>query len=190
MFDWGGVHLRHLGLRTTSNLEVIGMAALVRDEPKRQGVSLLAILGIPTKTLPGGHHGLGYLLGLTGRLVISEVMTLPLSIFSRRADLCSGRLIPFLPRWICAPLSVARTPQPYYPELSTQWHRHGSSAQAINNPSDKVRNLIVGFTYSWSSVTTDCLFQTNDAMPTCKCLPVGTCHVCASAAELGLSELI
>ena len=82
MFDWGGVHLRSLGIKTTSTLEVIGMTALWRDQARKQGISMIAILGIPTQTSSGvsgnandgdEHHGSwGYLLGLTGRWVYSE----------------------------------------------------------------------------------------------------------------------
>lgn len=51
------------------------MLALLRDEKKQQGISLLTILGIPTGAVPAGHHGLGYLLGITGRMVHRNIFT-------------------------------------------------------------------------------------------------------------------
>lgn len=75
MFDWGGIHLRSLGVRTTPFTEIIGMVGLWRDDARTKGVSLLGIVGIPTGKEEGGkQHGLAYLAGVTGRIGIEGVM--------------------------------------------------------------------------------------------------------------------
>ncbi len=76
MFEWGGIHLRSLGVKTTPLTEVIGMVGLWRNERKTQGISLLGIVGIPTgKKEEGAHHGLSYLAGFTTRLASENVIT-------------------------------------------------------------------------------------------------------------------
>lgn len=76
MFEWGGIHLRSLGVKTTPLTEVIGMVGLWRNQRKTQGVSLLGIVGIPTgKKKEGEHHGLAYLAGFTARLASENVVT-------------------------------------------------------------------------------------------------------------------
>jgi hypothetical protein len=76
MFEWGGIHLRSLGVRTTPLTEVIGMVGLWRNARKTQGISLLSIVGFPTgKKEAGEHHGPSYLAGLTARLVHEDIIT-------------------------------------------------------------------------------------------------------------------
>lgn len=76
MFDWGGIHLRSLGVRTTPFTEIIGMVGLWRNEQRSQGISLLGIVGIPTGKKDGeAHHGLSYLAGFTGRIAAPGVIT-------------------------------------------------------------------------------------------------------------------
>lgn len=76
MFEWGGLHLRSLGVKTTSLTELIGMVGLWRNERRTQGISFLGIVGIPTgKKEDGAHHGLSYLAGLTGRIASEGVFT-------------------------------------------------------------------------------------------------------------------
>lgn len=76
MFEWGGIHLRSLGVKTTPLTEVIGMVGLWRNQRKTQGISLLGIVGIPTGSKEGeAHHGLAYLAGFTARLATENVMT-------------------------------------------------------------------------------------------------------------------
>lgn len=69
LFDWGGIHLRSLGARTSPNAEIIGLIGLIKNQEHTQGISLLTILAIPTNKKPGqDHSGLGYLVGLASRL--------------------------------------------------------------------------------------------------------------------------
>lgn len=76
MFEWGGIHLRSLGVKTTPFTEVIGMAGLWRNEELTQGISLLGIVGIPTGAKKQGqHHGLAYLFGFTGRIAKENLLT-------------------------------------------------------------------------------------------------------------------
>jgi hypothetical protein len=76
MFDWGGLHLRSLGVKTTPFTELIGMAGLWRNESRTQGVSLLGIVGVPTAKKDGKeHHGLAYLAGVAGRLAKEGLVT-------------------------------------------------------------------------------------------------------------------
>ncbi len=76
LFEWGGIHLRSLGVKTTPLTEIIGMVGLWRDENKEQGISLLGIVGIPTGKKDGKeHHGLAYLVGVTGRMVVHNFFT-------------------------------------------------------------------------------------------------------------------
>ncbi len=74
MFDWGGVHLRSLGVRTTPFTEIIGMVGVWRDTKNKNGVSLLGIVGVPTGKDKTGkqHHGVAYLFGVTNRLTLSD----------------------------------------------------------------------------------------------------------------------
>ena len=76
MFEWGGLHLRSLGVRTAPFTEIIGMVGLLRNESRTQGVSLLGIVGVPTGKKNGQeHHGLAYLAGVTGRLAKKGLLT-------------------------------------------------------------------------------------------------------------------
>lgn len=76
MFDWGGIHLRSLGVKTTPLTEMIAMVGLWRNQRKTQGISLLGIVGIPTgKNEEGAHHGLSYLAGFTTRLASENAIT-------------------------------------------------------------------------------------------------------------------
>ena len=76
MFDWGGIHLRSLGVKTTPLTEMIAMVGLWRNGRRTQGVSLLGIVGLPTGKKEGnGHHGLTYLAGLTGRIAKEGIIT-------------------------------------------------------------------------------------------------------------------
>jgi hypothetical protein len=76
MFEWGGIHLRSLGVRTTPFTEIIGMVGLWRNDRCSQGISLLGIVGVPTGKKNGkAHHGLSYLAGLTGRIAAPGVIT-------------------------------------------------------------------------------------------------------------------
>lgn len=75
LFDWGGIHLRSLGIRTTSQLKVIGMGSLYRATDGRSGLGVLAILGVPSggkKT--SAHHGVSYLGGISGRMYLLECL--------------------------------------------------------------------------------------------------------------------
>jgi hypothetical protein len=73
LFEWGGIHLRSLGVRTTPLTEVIGMVGVWETEERSQGISLLGILGIPTGKKDGDrHHGLSYLFGIAGRWQIGS----------------------------------------------------------------------------------------------------------------------
>lgn len=76
MFDWGGVHLRSLGVRTTPFTEIIGMVGFWRDTENKNGISLLGIIGVPTGKNKSGerHHGVAYLFGVTNRLVINDCL--------------------------------------------------------------------------------------------------------------------
>lgn len=76
MFDWGGIHLRSLGVRTTPFTELIGMVGVWRNDPRTQGISLLGIIGVPTGKKDGqAHHGLSYLAGFTGRIAAQDIVT-------------------------------------------------------------------------------------------------------------------
>lgn len=76
LFEWGGIHLRSLGVKTTPFTEVIGMVGLWRNKERTQGISLLGIVGIPTGAKKEGqHHGLAYLFGLTGRIAKEDLLT-------------------------------------------------------------------------------------------------------------------
>jgi hypothetical protein len=76
LWEWGGIHLRSLGVRTTPLTELIGLVGLWRSEQKEQGISFISILGLPTSKKEGEeHHGLSYLVGLTGRMAIHNVLT-------------------------------------------------------------------------------------------------------------------
>lgn len=76
MFEWGGVHLRSLGVKTTSLTEIIGMVGLWKNQQRTQGISLLGILGVPTGRKTGNeHHGVSYLFGFTGRIATADVIT-------------------------------------------------------------------------------------------------------------------
>lgn len=76
MFEWGGIHLRSLGVRTTPVTEIIGMVGLWRNEERAQGISLLGIVGLPTGKKDGkAHHGLSYLAGFTGRIAVPGAIT-------------------------------------------------------------------------------------------------------------------
>lgn len=76
MFEWGGIHLRSLGVKTTPFTEIIGMVGLWRDESQQQGVSFLGILGVPTGKKGGKeHHGIAYLAGLAARVNAFGVTT-------------------------------------------------------------------------------------------------------------------
>lgn len=77
LFEWGGIHLRSLGVRSTALTEVIGMVGLWQDEQRDEGVSLLGIIGIPTGRRKEGeeHHGLSYLIGVAGRKFSLNAMT-------------------------------------------------------------------------------------------------------------------
>lgn len=72
MFDWGGIHFRSLGVNTTSKVEMIGMGSLLRNDSTGSGLSLLAILAVPTQRTVDSHghdsFAFGYLLGLAGHL--------------------------------------------------------------------------------------------------------------------------
>ncbi len=72
LFDFGGIHLRSLGVTTTPLTEIIGMIGLWHDARRLNGISLLGIVGIPTgpKDDDNAHHGLAYLFGLSGRISI------------------------------------------------------------------------------------------------------------------------
>lgn len=75
LLEIGGIHLRSLGIRTTPFTELIGMVGLWRDESKRQGISFIGILGIPTgRKKEDEHHGLAYLAGLAGRVTGGDFM--------------------------------------------------------------------------------------------------------------------
>lgn len=76
IFEWGGIHLRSLGIKTTPFTEVIGMVGLWRNNDRTQGISLLGIVGIPTGAKrEEQHHGLGYLFGFTGRIAKADLLT-------------------------------------------------------------------------------------------------------------------
>ncbi|MEK6570964.1 MAG: hypothetical protein AABZ61_06310 [Bacteroidota bacterium] len=76
MFEWGGIHLRSLGVRTTPFTEIIGIVGFWRNDARTQGASLLGIIGLPTGKKKGeAHHGLAYLLGLTGRMARDGLLT-------------------------------------------------------------------------------------------------------------------
>ncbi len=76
MFEWGGIHLRSLGVRTTPFTEIIGMIGLWKNEERSRGISLLGIVGVPTGKKDGeAHHGLSYLAGLTGRIAAQGMIT-------------------------------------------------------------------------------------------------------------------
>ncbi|MBU2446650.1 MAG: hypothetical protein KJ666_13925 [Bacteroidetes bacterium] len=76
LFEWGGIHLRSLGVKTTPFTEVIGMVGLWRNKERTQGISLLGIVGIPTGAKKEGqHHGLAYLFGFTGRIAKEDLLT-------------------------------------------------------------------------------------------------------------------
>lgn len=76
LFEWGGIHLRSLGVKTTPFTEVIGMVGLWRNKERTQGISLLGIVGIPTGAKKEGqHHGLAYLFGVTGRMAKEDLFT-------------------------------------------------------------------------------------------------------------------
>ena len=80
LFDWGGIHLRSLGVATAPTTEVIGMVGLFRDASRSNGLSALAIVGLPTG--PSSSHGhtdataspgsaTTFLAGLTGRWLVT-----------------------------------------------------------------------------------------------------------------------
>lgn len=76
LFEWGGIHLRSLGVKTTPFTEVIGMVGLWRNKERTQGISLLGIVGIPTGAKKEGqHHGLAYLFGFAGRIAKEDLLT-------------------------------------------------------------------------------------------------------------------
>lgn len=77
LFDWGGIHLRSLGVRTTPFTEIIGMVGLWRNKERTEGISLLGIVGVPTgrKSEEGKEHGLAYLFGVTGRIAKKDLIT-------------------------------------------------------------------------------------------------------------------
>ncbi|MBU2507827.1 MAG: hypothetical protein KJ799_14050, partial [Bacteroidetes bacterium] len=76
MFEWGGIHLRSLGVKSTPFTEVIGLVGLWRNNERTQGISLLGIVGIPTGAkAEGQHHGLAYLFGFTGRIAKEDLLT-------------------------------------------------------------------------------------------------------------------
>ena len=76
MFEWGGIHLRSLGVSTTPFTELIGMVGLWRNDRRTQGISLLGILGVPTGKKDGeAHHGLSYLAGVAGRIATQNIVT-------------------------------------------------------------------------------------------------------------------
>jgi hypothetical protein len=75
LFEWGGVHLRSLGARTSPLTEVIGMVGVLNSEDRTEGLSVLGILGIPTGEKDAEqHHGLSYLVGIAGRWRIGSVV--------------------------------------------------------------------------------------------------------------------
>ena len=96
MFDWGGIHLRSLGVKTTPFTEIIGMVRLWRDESQQQGpvptgVSFLGILGVPTGKKEGKeHHGIAYLAGLAARVNAFGVAT---NDFIAHYDFSAGHFI-------------------------------------------------------------------------------------------------
>ncbi|MCC6128969.1 MAG: hypothetical protein IT186_03490 [Acidobacteria bacterium] len=84
-FDWGGVHLRSQGIGTAPTTEVIGMVGLLRDKARRNGLSALVIVGLPTGPSDGHGHdvtGTGgaenpgpqttFLTGVAWRLTLAE----------------------------------------------------------------------------------------------------------------------
>ncbi len=73
LFDWGGIHFRSPGARTAPTAEIIAMVGLVNDSAKQNGLSLLAIAGIPTKQPADGHHAeLSYILGVSWQLTPAD----------------------------------------------------------------------------------------------------------------------
>lgn len=73
MFEWGGLHLRSLGVKTNPLTELIGMVGLWRNERRTQGISFIGIVGIPTgKKKADKHHGLSYLAGFSGRVTVDD----------------------------------------------------------------------------------------------------------------------
>lgn len=76
MFEWGGIHLRSLGVKTFGLLEIIGMVGLWETAAKANGLSALAILGVPTADpKKKGHGGFAYLAGLAARTSYPENTT-------------------------------------------------------------------------------------------------------------------
>ncbi len=80
LFDWGGIHLRSLGVATAPTTEVIGMVGLFRDASRSNGISALAIVGLPTGSSSSHDHAdpsansgstTTFLAGLTGRWIIA-----------------------------------------------------------------------------------------------------------------------
>lgn len=90
MFEWGGIHLRSLGVKTTPFTEVIGMVELWRDESRTQGLSFLGILGIPTGRNKDEHHGIAYLAGIAGRVNTFDILTTDAIV---HYDFTAGHLI-------------------------------------------------------------------------------------------------
>ncbi len=91
LFEWGGIHLRSLGVKTTPFTEVIGMVELWRDESRTQGLSFLGILGIPTgRKNNDEHHGISYLAGIAGRLITFDILTTDAIV---HYDFTAGHLI-------------------------------------------------------------------------------------------------
>jgi hypothetical protein len=91
MFEWGGIHLRSLGVKITPFTEVIGMVELWRDESRTQGLSFLGILGIPTgRKNNKEHHGIAYLAGIAGRVNTFGILTTDAIV---HYDFTAGHLI-------------------------------------------------------------------------------------------------
>ena len=91
MFEWGGIHLRSLGVKTTPFTEVIGMVELWRDESRTQGLSFLGILGIPTgRKVKAKHQGVAYLAGIAGRVNTFGILTTDAIV---HYDFSAGHLI-------------------------------------------------------------------------------------------------
>lgn len=95
MFDWGGIHLRSLGARTTPSLKVIAMGSLYRDPQGESGMGLLGIVGVPTGAVKESntHHGLSYLVGISGRFL---AMTKLASDVILHYDVTAAHFIPEL----------------------------------------------------------------------------------------------